>query len=136
MQVLCDALEHVQSHALEAVLPLFRAVADEAESILLSMHSMEWAAIAAEAVAQPSGYVLRVADVLRRFRTDFLAHFVPQPSPSVASFAALLCQRLAGRVIAFFVRHAALLKPLPQPAKLQLAKVRYALRVAVDVVLL
>eukprot|EP00892_Ulva_mutabilis_P001404 jgi/Ulvmu1/11264/UM073_0036.1 len=123
-EVLCDALEHVQSHALEAVLPLFRAVADEAETLLLGVHDVDWAAAAAEggAVARPSSYVLRLADVLRRFRADFLAHFVPQPSPSVASFAALLCQRLAGRAVAFLVRHAAMLKPLPQEAKLQLAK--------------
>lgn len=124
VQVLCDGLEHVQSHALEAVLPIFRAVAGEAEAILLSMHELDWVETQGGAVAQPSPYVRRLADVCRRFRADFLSHFVPQPSPSVPSFAALLCQRLAGRLLTFFVRHVALLKPLAQPGKLQLAKVR------------
>lgn len=124
MQVLCDALEHVQSHALEAVLPIFRAIAGDAEALVLHMHDADWSTVAPGDVAQPSSYVRRLADVCRRFRADFLAHFVPQPSPSVPSLASLLCQRFAGRLLAFFVRHAAMLKPLAQPGKLQLAKVR------------
>ena len=35
---------------------------------------------------------------------------------------ATLCERAAGRVLTYFVRHASLLRPLPPPAKLQLAK--------------
>jgi len=45
------------------------------------------------------------------------------PSPHVPSYTAALVERLARRVLAFFVRHAALLRPLSQAGKLQLAKV-------------
>ena len=59
---------------------------------------------------------------------DFLAKFSPSPSPSSASaatsFAGALVERMAGRVLVFFVRHASLLRPLSQAGKVQLAKVR------------
>lgn len=46
----------------------------------------------------------------------------PSPSPAPPPAASQLCERAAGRLLAFFARHAALLRPLPPPAKLQLAK--------------
>ena len=59
---------------------------------------------------------------------DFLSKFSPSPSPSSAaagaSFAGALVERMAGRVLVFFVRHASLLRPLSQAGKVQLAKVR------------
>jgi hypothetical protein len=48
--------------------------------------------------------------------------FSPPPTPSAPSAAGQLCERAAGRLLMYFVRHAALLRPLPPPAKLQLAK--------------
>lgn len=58
---------------------------------------------------------------------DFLAKFSPSPSPgsagAAASFAGALVERMAGRVLVFFVRHASLLRPLSQAGKVQLAKV-------------
>lgn len=38
--------------------------------------------------------------------------------------ARALVERMAARLVLFAVRHASLLRPLPQPGKLQLAKVR------------
>ena len=126
LQVLAEPLEHLQSCAVEAVLPLFRAAAAEVEATILEMHSRDWSGAAAQgaAVLQPSSHMRRLDATLRRFRKEHLSHFVPQPALNVASSAALLCQRLAGRALAFFVRHAALIKPLGQQGKLQLARVR------------
>ena len=58
-------------------------------------------------------------------RIEFLSKFSPVPSPNVPSYTAALVERLARRVLAFFVRHAALLRPLSQAGKLQLAKVPF-----------
>lgn len=59
---------------------------------------------------------------------DLLSKFSPSPSPgsaaAAASFAGALVERMAGRVLVFFVRHASLLRPLSQAGKVQLAKVR------------
>lgn len=114
----------MQTHAVEAVLPLFKAVAEEAEKCMLNMHAVDWGPAEEAAVVQTSTYMRSLAELSQGFRARYLSQFVPQPSPSVVSFAALLCQRLASRIIAFFVRHAAMIKPLSQAGKLQLAKVR------------
>ncbi len=56
-------------------------------------------------------------------RLEYLSKFMPAPSPHVHSFAAALVQRMASRVLIFFVRHASLLRPLSDTGRLQLAKV-------------
>jgi hypothetical protein len=48
--------------------------------------------------------------------------FSPPPTTTAPSAVGQLCERTAGRLLMYFVRHAALLLPLPPPAKLQLAK--------------
>lgn len=55
---------------------------------------------------------------------EYFSRFVPAPSPGLPSFAGALLLRMASRVMVFFVRHVALLRPLSAPGKLQLAKVR------------
>ena len=56
-------------------------------------------------------------------RAELLSRFVPRPSPAAPSFAGALLERFAARLLVFFVRHAALVRPLSQHGKLQLAKV-------------
>lgn len=56
-------------------------------------------------------------------RTDYLSRLTPAPSASVPSFGATLVQRMASRLLMFFVRHASLLRPLSHAGKLQLARV-------------
>jgi conserved oligomeric Golgi complex subunit 5 len=119
------------------VLPLFRAAAAEVESLLLEMHDADWSRDApstadsgggADGVLQASRYIRRLEAFLRRFQADYLGRFAPPPSPAAASFAALLCQRLAARALCFFARHGALLRPLGEAGKLQLAKARLRFR--------
>ncbi len=50
-------LDAVQAAAVEAVMPLFRAAVDAAEAALLKMHTQDWGADAAPAVAQASPYM-------------------------------------------------------------------------------
>ena len=67
--------------------------------------------------------------LLRLCRSEYLSHFHPAPSPSVASFVSALTERMASRVLLFFVRHASLVRPLSAEGKLRLAKVSPALSV-------
>lgn len=56
-------------------------------------------------------------------RVEFLSSFTPAPGAGAASVATPLVERFAARLLVLFVRHAALLRPLSQAGKLQLAKV-------------
>jgi hypothetical protein len=60
-----------------------------------------------------------------RCRVEFLSSFAPPPGAGSASVATPLVERFAARLLVLFVRHAALLRPLSQAGKLQLAKVRF-----------
>lgn len=57
-------------------------------------------------------------------RVEFLSKLNPSPSSLVPSVGRALVERMASRLLVFFVRHAALLRPLGQAGKIQLAKVR------------
>ena len=134
VQVMADPLEHLQSHAVEFVLPIFRQASQEVESLLLEMHEADWSqetpVRGADTVLQTSRYIKRLEAFFKRFRHDYLNKFVPQPSPNLSSFATMLCRRLAARTLAVFVRLAALLRPLGEQGKLQLAKVRFESTIA------
>jgi len=55
-------------------------------------------------------------------RTEFLVKFTPVPSPAIPSVGGALAERLAGRLLVFALRHAALARPASQAGRLQLAK--------------
>lgn len=57
---------------------------------------------------------------------EYFSKFSPAPASAPGSFAGALVERMAGRVLLFFARHASLLRPLSQPGKVQLAKARAA----------
>ncbi len=57
------------------------------------------------------------------YRVEYLSKFSPSVTSPSASFAGALVERMAGRILVFFVRHASLLRPLSQAGKVQLAKV-------------
>lgn len=56
---------------------------------------------------------------------------MPLPSPTAPSVAASLAERAASRLLSLCLRHAALLRPLPPPARLALAKDLAELQAAV-----
>ncbi|GIL71669.1 hypothetical protein Vretimale_885 [Volvox reticuliferus] len=119
------ALAAVQATAVDAVAPIFRAVVEACEERLLRMH--EWPGYRAGAAEGPevtstSPHVAEVAALLADFRGEFLSRFVPPPTPSVSSCVGSLVERMACRLLVFFVRHASLLRPLTQAGKLLVAK--------------
>lgn len=148
-------LEALNAVALDAVAPLFRALAEGVEARLTGVHDLHAArwgrggrgsgdgggdggdgggdgGDGGAAMMATSAYVADAAAALAAFRAEYLVRFAPPPAPGGApSAAAQLCERTAGRLLAYFVRHATLLRPLPPPAKLQLAKDLAELQAAV-----
>ncbi|KXZ51911.1 hypothetical protein GPECTOR_11g39 [Gonium pectorale] len=129
------ALAALQATAVDAVAPIFRSLVEACEERLLRMHG--WAAYhgtdGADGgdVTSTSPHVAEVAALLAEFRAEYLGRFVPPPSPAVASCVGSLVERVACRLLVFFVRHAALLRPLSQEGKLQVAKDLAELQAAV-----
>lgn len=56
-------------------------------------------------------------------RVEYLSKISPAPASNAGSFGGALVERMAGRILVFFMRHASLLRPLSQAGKVQLAKV-------------
>ncbi|EFJ53077.1 component of oligomeric golgi complex 5 [Volvox carteri f. nagariensis] len=137
------ALAAVQATAVDAVAPIFRTVVEACEERLLRMH--EWpgyragvagdgdaaADAAGPEVTSTSPHVAEVAALLADFRSEFLSRFLPPPTPSVPSCVGSLVERMACRLLVFFVRHASLLRPLTQAGKLLVAKDLAELQAAV-----
>lgn len=69
-----------------------------------------------------SPYIQECTLLLTGFKQEYLSRFVPVPSPNVPSCAASLVERMAARLLMFFVRHASLVRPLGPTGKLQVAK--------------
>lgn len=119
--VLTAPLDAIRTVAIEAVLPLFKAMVEAAEQHLLRMHG-EGLGQEGPGELHTSGYMRDLTHHLSHCRLEYLSKFMPAPSPHVHSFAAALVQRMASRVLIFFVRHASLLRPLSDTGRLQLAK--------------
>lgn len=134
---LAPGLAAVHGVASEAVTPLFKAMVERVEQCLLGMHDEDFGGESGDDSA-PSRYLEETAGALAHFRVEFLSRLLPslpQPSASAAAAAAAaagsrggdliataLTREMAARVLAFFVRHAALLRPLSEAGKLRLAR--------------
>jgi conserved oligomeric Golgi complex subunit 5 len=129
--VLSAPIQAVEAAAIDMVLPTFKAIVEMAEQEILTMHSLQWSGTAAgeadkdnnnQAVAQSSPYVKAMAKHLAHCRIEWLSKFTPPPTSGSQSIGRRLVERLVYRMLGFFVRHAALIRPLNQAGKLQLAK--------------
>lgn len=139
-----EPLRALQAVAVESVAPLLRALAEAGEGALLRMHGQDWAGEAGGGVVETSPHMLALGRLLANARVEYLSKFSPPPSGPTSSAASgggltvarSLVERLAARLLLFFVRHAALLRPLSQAGKLQLAKDMAELESAVGASLL
>lgn len=155
-------LDAVQSAGMEVVTPLIRGMVEAAEETILRMHAADFASEGAAATpalgtsppatavglsrlgsggggaagpqqaAQASQYLVDLTKQLASWRLEYLSKFSPAPSPAVPSVAASLVERMASRLLVFFVRHAALVRPLSARGRQQLAKDAKELEVAVS----
>jgi conserved oligomeric Golgi complex subunit 5 len=129
---LVSPVDAVQAAALDLAVPLFRAMVDSAQDRIMKMHALNLGADegAESSVIETSAYMRDLVRQLTQYRIEFFSKFVPPPtigissssSSNSSSVARALVERLASRILIFFVRHAALVRPLSRSGKLQLAK--------------
>lgn len=133
VQVLVGPLEELQQAQLDIIVPLFRAMVDRAQECIMKIHVLNLGADkgAEGSIIDTSPYVGDLVQMLSSYRIDYLSKFVPAPATAslsadttgrMSSVAIALTQRMASRILTFFVRHASLVKPLTQAGKLQIAK--------------
>ncbi|WIA37300.1 hypothetical protein OEZ86_014238 [Tetradesmus obliquus] len=137
-------LEALQATAIDTVSPIFKAAMEVFEAHIMAMHKQRWGPAAAAAatgadgaaeqgrasdsdagmggVIETSAYVSELANAIAVFRSEFLAMFIPAPSPNVPSVGSTLAEVAAGRLLMLWVRQACLLRELSQNSKLVLAK--------------
>ena len=119
IEFLIPACETLRTAALERITPIFKAMIESLEQHLLSMHSLSvWRNATGDAA--PSAYLQELRHQLRAFSMEFLARFAPPFSPTTPSFVRSLVKRMGCRLILFFIRHAALVRPLSAYGRQQL----------------
>lgn len=136
-EALCGPMDMLRSTIVETVAPIFKSAMESMEQIILEMHSLggKWSAntpgTGDPEVTDTSRYMIRLIAAMMEFRSEYLVKFTPPPTATVPSFIGSLVERMARRVLVFFVRHASLIRPLGTLGRLQLAKDISDLQVAV-----
>jgi hypothetical protein len=125
-------LEELQVAAVETVTPVFRAGVEAAEQRILSIHKDSFGQESQAYETASSPFLDDLTRLLVYFRTEFLSRFTPPPSPNHNTFISALVERMACRVLVFFVRHASLMRGLSQAGKLRLTKDMAELEAAVS----
>ncbi|KAL5999285.1 Conserved oligomeric Golgi complex subunit [Asimina triloba] len=137
-EVLSPALGSIYGVACDAVTSMFQAMLDRLEGCILQMHDQNFSVLGMDAATDnnASAYMEELQKCVVRFRTEFLSRLLPSSlthsvNPSSESLAMRLVRRMASRVLIFFIRHAALVRPLSESGKLRMARDMAELELAV-----
>lgn len=128
MEVMSPSLGAIYSVACDSITPLFQAMLDRLESCILQIHDQKFGGESNASMDENgSGYMEEIKNSIIHFHKEFLSKLhLPATSHSTSVVGESICTRLtrkmAARVLTFFVRHAALVRPLSEPRKLQLTK--------------
>nr|CAD1828340.1 unnamed protein product [Ananas comosus var. bracteatus] len=131
---LSQPLAAIYSVACEPVTSLFQSMLDRLESCILQIHDYDFDG-AHDNNNNASPYMEELQKSTLHFRSEFLSKLLPPPSSSSVVRSESLCtqlaRRMASRVLIFFIRHAALIRPLSESGKLRMARDMAELELAV-----
>ena len=124
---LLGPVDVIQRAALDLVAPLFRAMVDASQERILRVHGLNLGAdegAEGGTVVETSMYMQDLVRQITQYRIEYFTKFNPPPGIASrgSSVPRALVERMAARLLIFFVRHAALVRPLSLSGKLQLAK--------------
>ncbi|XP_072984460.1 conserved oligomeric Golgi complex subunit 5 [Typha latifolia] len=132
--VLSPSLGVIYGVACDSVTSLFQSMLDRLESCILQIHEQDFGVHGLDAAMDnnASVYMEEFQKSTVHFRSEFLSKLLP---PSSASRSETICTRLvrrmASRILIFFIRHAALVRPLSESGKLRMARDMAELELAV-----
>ncbi|KAI3971861.1 hypothetical protein MKW92_052390 [Papaver armeniacum] len=138
-EVLSDSLGAIYGVACDSVTSLFQAMLDRLEACILQIHDQDFGVQGMDAVMDNSAspYMEELQRNVLHFRSEFLVRLLSASSStnSLSSNTETICTRLvrtmASRVLIFFIRHAALVRPLSESGKLRMARDMAELELAV-----
>ncbi|KAH9576128.1 hypothetical protein CY35_01G146200 [Sphagnum magellanicum] len=125
-EVLSASLGAVYGVASDCITPLFKAIVEKLESCILQIHDQSFAS--EDNVGDGcSKYMEEVQKLIVHFQSEFLSKLLPGSLSAAGpvagqSIPASLARRMASRVLLFWVRHAAMVRPLSESGKLQLIR--------------
>ena len=129
IEVLSPSLGSLYGVASDCITALFKAMLERLENCILQIHEQSFATEDMDA-GMGNGCSKYMEDVQRsimHFRSEFLSKLLagstalePVTPVSGESISAGLARKLASRVLLFWVRHAAMVRPLSESGKLQL----------------
>lgn len=135
--VLSPALGAIYGIACDSVTSLFQAMLERLESCILQIHDQNFGVLGMDAAMDnnASPYMEELQKCIVHFRSEFLARLLPSKTNPVSTGTETICTQLvrtmASRVLIFFIRHAALVRPLSESGKLRMARDMAELELAV-----
>ncbi|XP_042478504.1 conserved oligomeric Golgi complex subunit 5 [Macadamia integrifolia] len=135
--VLSPSLGAIYSVAFDSVASLFQAMLDRLEACILQIHDQNFGVHGMDAAMDNSAspYMEELQKCVLRFRSEFLSRLLPSTANAIGAGAENICttlvRRMASRVLIFFIRHAALVRPLSESGKLRMARDMAELELAV-----
>ncbi|ERN11729.1 conserved oligomeric Golgi complex subunit 5 [Amborella trichopoda] len=134
--VLSPSLAVIYEVACDSITPLFQSMLDRLENCILKIHDQNFGSHGAESSPidnMASEYMDELQKSITHFRTEFLSRLLPSSSAvlSTETICTSLVRRMASRVLVFFIRHAALVRPLSESGKLRLARAMAELELVV-----
>ncbi|MCL7028996.1 hypothetical protein MKW94_012421 [Papaver nudicaule] len=138
-EVLSESLGAIYGVACDSVTSLFQAMLDRLEACILQIHDQDFGVQGMDAVMDNSAspYMEELQRYVLHFRSEFLVRLLSGSSSTntLSSNTETICTRLvrtmASRVLIFFIRHAALVRPLSESGKLRMARDMAELELAV-----
>ncbi|KAJ4729021.1 conserved oligomeric Golgi complex subunit 5 [Melia azedarach] len=137
VEVLSRSLGAIYGVACDSITSLFQAMIDRLESCILQIHEQNFSVLGMDAVMDnnASPYMEELQKCILHFRSEFLSRLLPTAANSTTAATENICTRLvrsmASRVLIFFIRHAALVRPLSESGKLRMARDMAELELAV-----
>ncbi|CAM6084183.1 unnamed protein product [Calypogeia fissa] len=124
---LSAALGSIYGVAFDSITPLFKAMVEKLEGCILQIHDQDFSSdtMDPEVGDGASKYMDDLQKYINHFRVEFLSKLMVGSSSAAAggeSISSSLSRKMASRVLSFFVRHAALVRPLSEMGKMRMAR--------------
>lgn len=117
-------LNQIRTLGINLIAPIFKIATEEFEKILLCVHlelkEKENELFNDKPIIETSLYMKKFNSQLKKFENEYLKNFSSKPCSDIETFSGILQQRLAKRLIIFFIRQTSLIRNLGTKGRYQI----------------